>query len=231
MKKFVSLAETQRLIQKTVRNKSISEELLALIVEKPPISIHERLNIYQNAYFIRLSESLRDDFSRVEDQIDTEEFNKIIIEYIMQNPSKTSNLAEYSKAFPDFIKSKKIEAYAFAQKDWMEILSRQAAEPNSNLSWEEIKSGKAFTVKVHPATNIIAIEEGGILSYRKSEEIFFQEVNYEKRMLLEFLRKNRTLDSLAKFSDELGVEQDLLMSTIFEWIKDGIIFCERDSND
>jgi hypothetical protein len=226
MTKLKNLAEAQKQIQECVRNQELSNVLLELIIEKPPISIQERLKIYQNAYLIRLSESVKDDFSRVEEQIGKEAFVEMIDEFIRKYPSTTQNLAQYSEAFPDFIKINKPEVFEAAQKDWMEILSTHSFEPTSKLTAQEVQSGKAFTLLTHPATVIRTVGAKIILSYRIAENVYFQEIDEKSKTLLELLTTERTLEELANLSEGLRIAPNDLTTSVSDWIQNGIIFCK-----
>ncbi|MGZ3745036.1 MAG: hypothetical protein ACXWRA_14765 [Pseudobdellovibrionaceae bacterium] len=69
MKNSTNLFELQLELQNAIKNKNLPQNLKEALYEKPPISISLRVQIYQEAYTLRLKESLRDDFPRVEEAL------------------------------------------------------------------------------------------------------------------------------------------------------------------
>src|SRR5690349_10960396 len=56
---------------------------LEVIDEAPPLSPHDRLGVYANAYFYRLLESLAADYKTVHRVLGEEKFHELIAHYLM----------------------------------------------------------------------------------------------------------------------------------------------------
>lgn len=226
MKNIKNLSELQLLIQKSVQTQTLPLELMDVILEKPPISIRERLSIYQEAYQIRLLESLRDDFSKLENFLAEEQFEKLAQNFIRTNPSTFSNLAEYSEKFPNFVKIYHKEAFELAQREWLQVLSSQAPTPAQLISFDEIQSGQAFTIQVMPSTISRQIGDIRIAYYRHNDETRSLELNLPLFKFLQFLETSKTLEELTQFAQELNLNDEHIAKTIHEWIRNGIVYCK-----
>ncbi|MBK7890675.1 MAG: putative DNA-binding domain-containing protein [Bdellovibrionales bacterium] len=97
-----SLVELQIAFQKAVRDRNASAELIRLVREQPPLSTRERLHVYQEAYEVRLKESLRDDFGRVRAQLSFEQFEGLISSFISAHPQLLGTSLNTAKGFVDF---------------------------------------------------------------------------------------------------------------------------------
>src|SRR5258708_1926287 len=77
---------------------------LEIIEEAAPLSTHDRLDVYANAYFYRLLESLAADYTAVQRVIGEEKFHDLAAHYLMRYPSHSPNIGDLGEAFPRFIK-------------------------------------------------------------------------------------------------------------------------------
>lgn len=226
MSKLKSLSELQVLIQNSVQNKSMLAELNQIIIEKPPISIPERIKIYQNAYHIRLLESLRDDYSRVEDKLGELEFEKLASVFIEKTPSRVRNLAEYSKSFSDFIKTQKPSVYHEAIMDWLEILSVNAEIPGQQLNSEDIQSGKEFKITILPSTIAERIGNYSIVVSSIDGEVKFLDLDEVHFNFLKFLEVERSLQEIGQYAQSYKIGDEILSKIISDWIQNKIIYCK-----
>ena len=224
-----SLVEIQIAFQNAVQNRNADTNLIHILSEKPPLSTRERLHVYQEAYEVRIKESLRDDFARVRGQLSLEQFESLISKFIRDYPSTTRNLAEYSEGFVDFVRTNTSSIYQDALKDWMEIISENADDP-IQLTLKQIQDGQPFRVKTHPASFYKQTEPGsGLLSYRHREQIHFVALDDSQIQLLEYLSCERSLDEIAEFTRTLHpiMSDQQLMATVTEWIEKQIIYCQE----
>lgn len=226
MTKLKSLSELQILIQTSVQNKLMSSELNQIVIEKPPISIQERIKIYQNAYHIRLLESLRDDYSRVEAKIGEIEFENLASVFIEKTPSRVRNLAEYSKSFPDFIKTQKPSVYLEAVMDWLEIISVNAEMPARQMSSEDIQSGTAFKITTLPSTIAERVGNYSIVVSSIGGESKFLDLDEMPFNFLKFLETERDLQEIGQYAQDHKIDDEILSKLISEWIQNKIIYCK-----
>jgi len=76
-----------------------------VIQEVPPLSRHDRLGVYANAYFYRLLESLAVDYRAVQRVVGEESFHDLVAHYLMHHPSQSPNIGDVGEAFPEFIRT------------------------------------------------------------------------------------------------------------------------------
>ncbi len=99
---------------------------LDFILQKPPLTPSERFSIYQNAYEVRLIESLEEDFPQVKKVLSTDVFCNLGKEYLKSYPSQYWSLAEVGKDFPKFIANANLQ-YKFladlAYFEWLKIIA------------------------------------------------------------------------------------------------------------
>jgi hypothetical protein len=89
---------------------------LDVIEEAAPLSRDDRLDIYANAYFYRLLESLAADFKTVQRTVGEEKFHDLVAHYLMRYPSNSPNIGDLGEAFPEFIKGYPLsEQFPFLQ--------------------------------------------------------------------------------------------------------------------
>ena len=65
--------------------------------------ILERLLVYRTAYNQRIYSSLKEDFPKIYEILNEDNFNKLVEEYRIKYPSTYWSLGEFSKNLPDFI--------------------------------------------------------------------------------------------------------------------------------
>ncbi|MGZ3823854.1 MAG: HvfC/BufC N-terminal domain-containing protein [Bdellovibrio sp.] len=229
MKKSRSLFEIQTAFQEAIMNRSFSSLLAEEIVEKAPISNERRLEIYQDAYEIRMVESLSEDFPNVEKEIKSDVFEKLALEFLKKHPSRYRNLSEVSQNFPEFLKDKSKLLHEIAVQDWLQILSAYALEPleETVASAEEIQNGMEFLIKKHPASLTLKVEQKIFLGYRHAWETNVVEISEKEMFLLSFIESARTLEEFSKFSLDLGFTETELGNLLSQWMKNEIVFCER----
>ncbi len=225
MKKTKTLYEIQSLLQDSIQKQTVPAELAEIILEKPPISTQLRLKIYQDAYQIRLLESLRDDFESVESALTQIDFETIAMHFIHSTPSEYQNLAEYSEKFPLFIQKNYPELATQAQTDWLEVLASHAANPKNSLSINEIQSGATFKIKLLPTSFLQNVQDKYLLAYRDHNDVFSTEVTQEQFQLLEFLVVERTLNDVSEYIESNHLNESAIMTTFQEWIKNNVLYC------
>lgn len=236
MKQSLKLAEIQKIMVDNItlyhgkNNDTNPDHLISQIVcEKPPISFDKRLKIYQEAYHIRLKESLMEDFTRVEEKVGHEEFKKIIHEFISSHPSVYITLAEYSQNFPFFLKNISGELYELAQIDWIEIMAYYTQEISKEklLTPTEVQSGQRFQFVLNPTLFTFTGETEITMAFRREEEVFLKTIQKSEWRLLDLVRNNKDPLDFACALENEHLDLELISNLISNWIKEEIIFCER----
>jgi hypothetical protein len=108
----------------------------------------------------------------------------------------------------------------------MEIESRHAAEPHDRISLDDIEHGMDFEVRLHTAVILQQAGEKLILAYRSEDQVRFMDLRLADESLLEFLTQGRSLNELADFAVQNKISEEELLSTMSEWMKLEILYCQ-----
>lgn len=80
-------------------------EIIENITNQGNIDSETRLNIYKNAYFIRLKNSIEHDHENLGIYLGDDLFDKMVDGYINQTPSQYTSLRDYCKDLPDYLRN------------------------------------------------------------------------------------------------------------------------------
>lgn len=119
-----SLAELQHSLQQYLLEQP--NTIAAMTMETENFSRQTRLNIYRDAYYLRLLEVLKNDYPILLLLVGEDVFSKAMLEYIAQYPSRHSSLRWMGEKFPLFLQN---------YPDWQEhTYRRELAE----FEWAQI---------------------------------------------------------------------------------------------
>lgn len=222
-KSFSRLYEIQKEILKSIVE-SDANNLVHIISEKPPISTQRRIEIYQDAYEIRMLESLREDFPRLIEKIGEKEFEEKAQLFIKTCPSTYASLAEVSQKFPVFMRQYSEEFYELASVDWLEAQANYAGLPNpkNKISIQEIESGKPFQLVQNPTLRFFKGKDKNFIAYCNENETFVNEISGRDLEFLQKFAKPISAEQLEKQNFEIASIQPL----ITDWIKNEVIICQ-----
>jgi len=156
-----------------------------------------------------------------------ENFEQTIKDFILETSSTTSQLAEYSEDFVEYLQKTSNEIYELASKEWMEILSLRAPEPVEKLSLEAIQAGIAFVFQLHPATKYKNFLNKTLVSYRSNDETYFLDLNLQESQWLYYFQETKTIEQLELLLETGKMSEQELWNLIFDWIKKEIIYCSH----
>lgn len=223
----MNLAEIQRrVVQMIKRNPSNSSDLVRPMGSASP---QTRIDVYCNAYATRMTESLRDDFGRVCDLLDTQEFENLAQEFTNEYPSRYASLAEFSKHFPQYLKVKSPNLYRAASLDWLEILSSYTCgyDLKKAISAQEIKEGVEYLLLKNPTLYASAEIEDPIIFYRKADQVVSLQISELELRILSLLASPQPPDIFLDSAQLQGIDLKLTLETISKWIAAEVLYCER----
>lgn len=90
----------------------------SVIARSQALSAVERLTIYNESYFARLLDCLREEFSVLAAALGEELFDSFALGYLQAHPPRSYTLAELGKRFPEYLAETRPEA----EGDWPEFL-------------------------------------------------------------------------------------------------------------
>jgi hypothetical protein len=76
---------------------------LGAIVDAPPLDRAERLDVYAEAYFARLAETLGKDFPAIRAALGETDFHRLCARYLKQHPSRSFTVSDAGRALPGFL--------------------------------------------------------------------------------------------------------------------------------
>lgn len=126
-----SLAEVQRQLQDFLLDKP--SQAMSLTLETPAFSRSERLEVYHQAYRLRLIDALRNDFPALESYVGSEAFADLCEAYITVNPSRHTSLRWLGERMPAFLREHEktranIVLAELAEFEWSQIMAFDAAD-------------------------------------------------------------------------------------------------------
>lgn len=126
-----SLAEVQRQLQDFLLDKP--SQALSLTLETPGFSRSERLDVYHQAYRLRLVEALRNDFPALECYVGAEAFAELCEAYIAVNPSRHASLRWLGERMPAFLREHEktqanIVLAELAEFEWSQVMAFDATD-------------------------------------------------------------------------------------------------------
>ena len=83
---------------------------IGFVSEIPPLSREDRLDVYATAWFLRLEESMLDDYEAIGRALGERKFATALRDYFRVHPSHSYTLAKTGDAFPEFLKKWKNSA-------------------------------------------------------------------------------------------------------------------------
>lgn len=126
-----NLAELQNALQNFLLDKN--QDASQLTMETPMFSRQERLQIYHDAYRLRLIDALRNDYPAFYALAGHDEFVVIANEFIALHPSQHTSLRWLGEKLPGFLRSHshwktQTPAIEIAQFEWAQIMAFDAAD-------------------------------------------------------------------------------------------------------
>jgi hypothetical protein len=161
----------------------------------------KRLEVYQNAYFYRILESLQDDFPETFKSLKDEEAE--VRNFLEKFPSRFYNLGEYSQLFPEYFKStNQSQLFELSLFEWKKVLALTAHDLPpvemsifSNYAQEETLELK---LKLHPSLQLTTKKDSKLLLYRLDGEVMEDQVDLETYMVVENILNDLNISEIVE---------------------------------
>ena len=98
------------------------DDLERMITPSSKLSSTERLSVYANAYYSRLTECLSEVFPSVRKTVGDDGFNDFAIDYLQTFPSRTYTLNSLGLRFPEYLESVRPERAVPDAPDWADFV-------------------------------------------------------------------------------------------------------------
>lgn len=100
----------------------VPEQAERIITRSHTLSANERLEIYSHAYFSRLLECLREEYSVLAAALGTELFDAFAVAYLHEHPSQSYTLARLGAKFPDYLRQTRPRDETDVGAGWPEFM-------------------------------------------------------------------------------------------------------------
>lgn len=240
--KSLGLAELQQQFKDVVKDKS--DRLDGMLTPRDDHA--KRLHIYQYAFAARLSESLEEDFDQVRIVLGADHFGKLVEKYMTIQTSRSWTVAEYSEAFPDFLRTQIQEKYIFdlAEFEWLKIkcslgASAQFFDPQTLIhvteaEWVMAKMKIVSSMMVFSSYWPVNAPQL-LIDYKPLKKLFYYalfrspqglkvlELNSIEMDLLEEMTLGKSFSELAHNYIEKGIPVEQVGAAVGAWVQEGLI--------
>jgi len=145
--------------------------LEAIIAGNKGLSVHDRIGIYANAYFYRLLDVFKEDFSCIYNVLGDTDFHNLITGYLIEYPSTEPSLLYAGRRLADYLKTGRQAGKPVLQFPFLADLARLervSAEAfhgadagvldEASLRSLAPEAWPALRMRLHPAAHILDIE-------------------------------------------------------------------------
>ncbi|MSR57259.1 MAG: DUF2063 domain-containing protein [Planctomycetaceae bacterium] len=94
----------------------------SVVTRSQALSAIERLEIYNRAYFSRLLECLREEYSVLAAALEDDLFDAFALGYLQEHPSQTYTLAKLGDGFPEYLAATRPATATDTDANWPEFL-------------------------------------------------------------------------------------------------------------
>ena len=146
------------------------------IVDMPPVSANARLDIYRDAYYLRLLEALQHDYPVLSALLGDEQFDQLGRCYIDQFPSNFRSIRWYGQQLADFLQQNKHQDWLIemAHFEWLLTESFDAADSKIVIvdevagiphnQWPEMR------FKLHPSLRELSLSWNTVAIWKSYKE-------------------------------------------------------------
>lgn len=156
--KNLSLGDVQCHIQDYLLKKS--QHALTLTTDTPEFSRDERLDVYLQAYRLRLVDALRNDYPALAAQMGDDDFREACEAFLQQHPSRHPSLRWLGEKLPGFLRlhatwGQSADTVELAEFEWAQAMAFDAADvpslPLEALSSLAPEQWLALRLRFHPS--------------------------------------------------------------------------------
>jgi len=210
------LKATQRQFSKTLCQPAAQFEAV-----KPK----KRFAVYQNAYEIRLTESLKEDFPECQKQLGEERFSNLLRHYVQTNPSSYWSLAQLSEDFYQHISRLHPELRELAHFEWQLILTQLSAYEQpfdfSKLACLDTQQQESFFIRLIKSAHFAHKNNSTWLLFRNQESIQELKLKASEAAVLKEIGLGTTLGKISLLFSKLDEFQ--VSNCFASWTSLGIL--------
>lgn len=211
------LGELQRWLKQIITDPRPAAEALAdrsharraaWIHEMPPMTRAERIDVYGEAYLIRLRGAMAADFPRIAKRLGENGFADLAREYLEAHPPRSWMLSYVGEQLPAFlaqwraIREARVrrELAALARLEWVNTKIWFAANPEDGIELGSLSPAQQLRLRVSlgPAAELLRQGERRILVYREGFRVREKKLTGAESQLFQVVAREGTLGQLLK---------------------------------
>ena len=193
-----------------------------------------RIKIYSTAYYLRILETMKDNYPRLLEKVGEEAFATLIGDYLLAHPTSNYSLNHIDLDFVTFIRDPALADIALYEKTRIEsFLSRDSQSMTLNML-QKVPADKWMGLELRLIPSCILVEfrreeEKPLLFFRPEYDVQYRPVdNIEIQLiqLIQQLQQSPRFDLLCERAAELCDGEDaisLVGNYLMQWINDGVI--------
>ncbi len=226
-------------------------ELVAAIEPSPTLESAQRLEVYADAYYLRLRGVLADDFPRTAALLGEERFNRLVRRYLKAHPSSAPSVRHLGRAMSQFIRGDQTAppwTADLAALEWARVDAFDAPddEPITLSALAEIDPSRWPNLRLTPVRSLSVLSaawpvhrlwaqedpanvEAASSAIRVWRAAQFKVLHapmdgYEAAAIARLIRKS-TFAEICQVFDDLDEQQAARQSgsLLLRWLQDGII--------
>jgi hypothetical protein len=189
-----------------------------------------RVEIYREAYFARIIESLTDDFPKIRELLGEEEFEDTVHAYLKKYPSRYFNLAQVGRDIPKFLEEafpSRPELADLAKDEWAQCLCRwsESSEPMDFTKLLELSSEEQLRQKLllSSSAQFVKTGQGTRVHFNVRGETISQELTPSMEELFSEIQSGKTLGEMTEKFQANAELAAVAMSWISNWVSQGLI--------
>lgn len=137
------------------------EAALSAQISAQHIAAEVRLDVYRNAYYMRLEEALAHDFPALLAALGDHDFGRLMADYLRAYPSTSPTLRDLGYALPQWLHTQcKAEHADLAELEWAVLNAFDAADAHlldpAALAQLAPKDWVTLSVRLHPSLSLLA---------------------------------------------------------------------------
>lgn len=149
----------------------IGETWLCAQITKQSIAPELRLDVYRNAYYIRLEEALARDFPALRAAIGDHDFGRLMAEYLHSHPSISPTVRDLGHALPRWLRARgKMECADLATIEWAVLNACDAADTRLIDSTALVQLAPehwaTLRVRLHPSLTLLALDSNAAVFWQ-----------------------------------------------------------------
>ena len=156
-----ALSEMQDAFERYLLLGDNEPELAAEVRASGVVSAEARLDVYRNAYYVRLEEALAHDFPALLAFLDDAEFGRLATAYLSQQPSTRPSLRWLGERFADFLLAACPEPAAseLAQLEWAVLHALDAPDTPVLTGLQEVPASRwpQLRIALHPSVSLLSV--------------------------------------------------------------------------